>query len=59
MTLDLTLRLLRCALPRPKLTEDEAIRLMEYHLRRNRTAKASHRKSWLKRHNKVEFKVLL
>lgn len=59
MTLDLALRLLRSALPRPKLTEEDAIAIVEYHLRRNRVAKASHRKSWLKRHNKVEFKLLL
>jgi SRSO17 transposase len=59
LTLDLTLRLLRSTLPRPKLTEDEAIEIMDYHLRRNRVAKASHRKSWLKRYHKVEFKVLL
>jgi len=59
LTLDLALRLLRSALPRPKLTEKEAIAIMEYHLRRNRVAKASHRKSWLKRHKKVKFKLLL
>lgn len=59
LTLDLTLRVLRSALPRPKLTEEDALALLEYHLQRNRVAKASHRKSWLKRHNKVAFKLLL
>jgi len=55
----LALRLLRSALPRPKLIEEDAIAIMEYHLQRKRVAKAAHRKSWLKRHNKVEFKLLL
>jgi SRSO17 transposase len=59
LTLDLALRLLRSALPKPALTEPDAIALMEYYLQRNRVAKASHRKSWLRRHNKVEFKLLL
>ena len=59
LTLDLALRLLRSALPRPTLTEEDAIAIMEYHVQRNRVAKASHRKSWLKRHNKVECKLLL
>ncbi len=59
LTLDLSLRVLRTALPRSKLTEDDALAILDYHLQRNRVAKASHRKSWLKRHNKVEFKLLL
>lgn len=59
LTLDLALRLWRSALPRPTLTDEDAIAVVDYHLQRNRVAKASHRKSWLKRHSKAEFKLLL
>jgi hypothetical protein len=55
----MALRLLKSALPQPKLTETEAIALVEYHLRRNRIARQSHVKSWHKRHKKVQYKVLL
>lgn len=55
----MAVRLLTSVLPRPKLTEEDAITIMKYHLRRNRVARASHRKSWLQRHNAVEFKLLL
>lgn len=57
--MDMALRLLKSVLPRPKLTEEDAIALVEYHLERNRVAKGSHRKSWLERYKKVDFKVLL
>jgi SRSO17 transposase len=50
MTLPLALELVRSALVRPQLTEDEAISLAEYHLRRNATARDSHHKSWLQKH---------
>jgi hypothetical protein len=46
-------------LPRPVLTEASAIAIVEYHLRRNRTACKAHAKSWHKRHKKVTYKVLL
>jgi SRSO17 transposase len=59
LTLDMALRLLKSALACPTLTPDEAIALMEYHLRRNRIARTSHTKSWHKRHAKVQYKVLL
>lgn len=59
LTLDLALRVLRSALPRPKLSEQDALEIIEYHLRRNRVARKSHSKTWLKRHKKVEFKQLL
>jgi SRSO17 transposase len=59
LSLDMALRLLKSALPRPWLNEEDTIALVEYHLKRNRVAKASHRKSWLKRYKKVEYKVLL
>lgn len=55
----MALRLLTSALPRPELTEADAIALVEYHLQRNRTARKSHGKSWHKRHKKVKYKVLL
>jgi hypothetical protein len=55
----MALRLLTSALPRPELTEADAIALVNYHLRRNRTARASHEKAWHQRHKKVKYKVLL
>jgi SRSO17 transposase len=59
LTLDLALRVLRIALSRPILTEWDAIKIIEYHLERNRTARTSHRKTWFENHKKVRFKVLL
>lgn len=59
LTLDLALRVLRSALSRPTLTENEAIEIIEYHLRRNRTARKSHGKMWLRNHKNVRFKLLL
>lgn len=55
----MALRLLTSALPRPELTELDAIAIVEYHMRRNRTARRAHVKSWHKRHKKVDYKVLL
>jgi hypothetical protein len=55
----MALRLLTSALPRPQLTEADAIAIVEYHLRRNRIARQAHVKSWHKRHKKVPYKVLL
>jgi len=59
LTLPMTMRLLQAALKKPTLTEEDAIRLTEYHLKRNRIARDSHRKSWLKRHKRVRPKRLL
>lgn len=59
MTLPLALELVRAALPRPELNEDDAIRLTEYHLNRNATARASHHKSWLQKHKAKIPKPLL
>lgn len=59
LSLDMALRLLTSALPRPKLTEVDAIAIVGYHLRRNKTARNSHTKSWHKRHKKVSYKMLL
>lgn len=59
LTLDMALRLLRSAFARAKLTEEEAIDLVEYHLQRNHTARESHRKSWLRKHKRIKPEVLL
>jgi SRSO17 transposase len=59
MTLPLTLELVRSALQRPRLNEDDAIRLTLYHLQRNATAHASHHKSWLQKHKAHIPKTLL
>jgi hypothetical protein len=57
--LDLALRILRKALPRPNLTKDDAMSIVDYYLDRNRVARKSHCKTWLRRHPNVEFKQLL
>jgi hypothetical protein len=59
LSLDMALRLLTSALPRPQLTEADAIAIVEYHLQRNRTARKAHVKSWHQRHEKIRYKVLL
>ena len=55
----MAVRLLKSALEQPDLTQEDAIAIMNYHLRRNRIAHSSHRKTWLARHKGVEFKVVL
>jgi len=55
----MAVRLLKAALTRPELTMEDAITIMNYHLRRNRIAQKSHHKRWLQRHKGVEFKRLL
>lgn len=55
----MAVRLLRSALPQSQLTEADAIAIVEYHLRRNETARVSHRKAWLKKHKTAKFKLLL
>jgi SRSO17 transposase len=59
MTLPLALELVRSALARPQLNEHDAIRLTEYHLARNATARDSHHKSWLQKHKAKIPKSLL
>lgn len=59
MTLDLALRVLQAALPRPTFTAADALTIIEYHLKRNRIAKQSHCKTWRRKHKKLEFKLLL
>lgn len=55
----MALRLVTSALVHPALNETEAIAIVTYHLKRNRTALKSHTKSWHRRHKKVRYKVLL
>lgn len=55
----MALFLLMTALPSPVLTKEDAIAIVNYHLRRNRTARTSHTKTWHKRHKNVRYKVLL
>jgi len=59
LTLDLALRVLRSSFARPTLTEDEAMDIIDYHLKRNRVAHDSHRKTWLAKHKKLAKKLLL
>jgi SRSO17 transposase len=53
LTLDMAVRLLRSALPRPQLSLQDAEELVEYHLAHNRQAKKSHRKRWLEKHLRI------
>jgi SRSO17 transposase len=50
LTLDMAIRLLRAALPRPHLSLEEAAELVDYYRARNRQATESHRKTWLATH---------
>lgn len=59
ITLPRAMELLKATLARPTLDEDEALRLTEYHLTRNATARKSHHKSWRKKHKRRKLKPLL
>lgn len=50
LTLDMAMRLLQAALPRPQLTLQNAEDLVDYYLDRNDQATESHRKTWLAKH---------
>ena len=52
------MRLLRAALAARELPLERAIRLVEYHVGRNRIAKASHDKTWYAKHEGVKFLLL-
>jgi hypothetical protein len=56
--LDRTVRLLKAALAEPELQLTKAIALVEYHIRRNAIAKASHDRTWLAKHKGVKFLLL-
>jgi SRSO17 transposase len=53
LTIDMAMRLLRAALPRPQLSLEEAGELVDYHRARNKRATDSHRKTWLATHPNV------
>ena len=55
LTLDRTVRLLPRAIQVPGLTLEIAVRLVDYHIGRNETARRSHTKTWLARHEGVKF----
>lgn len=59
LTLPMALELVRAALARPQLREEDAIGLIEYHLQRNAAARHSHHKSWLQKHKAKIPKPLL
>jgi SRSO17 transposase len=50
LTLDMAMRLLQAALPRPQLTLKDAGDLVDYYVDRNKQATKSHRKTWLAKH---------
>jgi len=55
----MTFRLLCAVLPQPKLTVDDALGIMEYHIERNRIAQRSHTKTWWLCHPKAKPKAPL
>jgi SRSO17 transposase len=59
LTLDMAMRILRAAFAKPTLSDEEAIKLIDYHLKRNKVAHESHRKTWLAKHLELAGKVLL
>ena len=50
LTLDMALRLIRAAMPRPHLSLEEAEKSVKYHQDRNDQATRSHRKTWRAKH---------
>jgi hypothetical protein len=59
LTLDMAMRILQAALPRPVRNQDDAITIIEYHRKRNRIAKQSHHKTWRRKHKTIRYKPLL
>ncbi len=55
LTLDRTVRLMEAALSEAELALPRAIWLVDYHIRRNAIAKASHDKTWHIKHEGVIF----
>jgi hypothetical protein len=55
----MAVRILQAALPRPVLSHEDAVAIIEYHLKRNRVAKQSHHKTWHRKHKDVRYKPLL
>ena len=52
LTLDRAVWLLRSALPESHLTPERAILLTDYHINRNKIARASHEKTWRGKHDR-------
>jgi hypothetical protein len=48
-------RLLEAALEEPELKLPRAVALVDYHIRRNQMAKASHDKTWKEKHKGVNY----
>ncbi len=59
LTLRQSFDLIRAALDRPPQTYDESLRLTEYYITRNETARKSHRKTWLQKHKRLAEKLML
>lgn len=59
LTLPMAVRLLRETLPRPRLDENDALRILDYHLTQNSIATASHRNTWIKQHPEAVEKLML
>jgi SRSO17 transposase len=55
LTLDRTVRLLQRAMKVPGLTLEVALLLVDYHIARNETARQSHTKTWVARHEGVKI----
>jgi SRSO17 transposase len=55
LTPDRTVRLLEAALEEPELRLPRAVALVEYHIDRNKIAKASHDKTWKKKHRGLKY----
>jgi hypothetical protein len=53
--LDRTIRLLEAALAEPELRLPRATALVDYHVRRNESARKSHAKTWQARHEGLKF----
>ena len=58
-TLPMAVRVLQTAFARDNCTEEDALAIIEYHLRHNLAACESHRKSWLRKHKRIKAKPLL
>ena len=59
LTLDRTIALLRVVLRLPRLNREQAVEILDYHLRRNRIAKESHAKTWKRKHRRIHYKAPL
>ena len=55
MKLDRTVRLLQRAMEVPGLSLKTALLLVEYHIRRNQSARRSHTKTWMAKDKKVKL----